>query len=199
MPERGVEVVGGNLRPGLPVLSHMKRVGVALGLLVGVAVVAWLVIAHRPPSVDPALVAKVRPVIDKELERGPWPGLLSSEHPEARWFCTAQVIEIRRTGNELAVGIDAWCDEYMRDGDDLLAGSGEHAPKVVVLVARSDGYRVVRVDVPPDGAGFSPWVQRNFSDAGATELNRRRSLSPDTAGQARKAFGLPPDAPVRMR
>jgi hypothetical protein len=148
--------------------------------------------------VDPALVAQVLPVIDGELERGPWPGLLSSEHSEARWFCAEEVIEIRRAGDELAVGVDALCEEYLRDGDELLVGSGEHGPKAVILGAGPDGYRVVRVDVPPDGAGFTPWVQRNFSDAGARELNRR-SLPSDTAAQAREAFGLPADAPVRTR
>lgn len=177
-----------------------KRLGAAVGLLVGLGAAAWLVTYLQPPSVDPELVAKVQPVIDQELERdGPWRGLLSSDPAlSARWFCVEQVIEIRRSGDELSVGIDALCEEYARDGDELLTGSGEHCPKVIVLVADADGYRVVRVDVPPDGAGFTPWVERNFSDAGARELNRL-SLPPDTAAQAREAFGLPPDAPVRTR
>lgn len=168
-----------------------KWVGAALGLLCAAGVVGW-VIAQRAPAVDPVLAATVLPVIDEELERGPWPGMLGG-----RWFCAEEVIEIRRTGDELAVGLDAWCEEYMRDGDELVAGSGEHCPKVVVLAAGADGYRVVRVEAPPDGAGFSPWVARNFSAAGARELSGA-TPSPDTAAQARQAFGLPPDAPVRQ-
>ena len=173
------------------VTVSVKRVGVAFGLLVAVGTV-WVVVALRAPAVDPVLEAKVLPVIDEELERGPWPGMLGG-----RWFCAERVIEIRGTSDELAVGIDAECEEYVRDGDELLAGSGERGPKVVVLAAGSDGYRVVRVDVPPDGAGFSPWVERRFSAAGARQLGSR-TLSPDGAAQARAAFGLPPDAPVRL-
>jgi hypothetical protein len=180
------------------VTLRTKRVGVAFGLLVVLGAVGWMVTARQPPSMDPALVAKVGPVIDEELEKGPWPGQLSSEHPGARWFCVEQVIEIRRAGDELAAGIDALCQEYVRDGHELLAGSGEHGPKVVVLVAEPGGYRVVRVDAPPDGAGFAPWVERSFSAAGAEELTRR-GLPADPATQAREAFGLPADAPVRTR
>lgn len=168
-----------------------KWVGAAFGLLCAAGVVGW-VIARQTPAVDPVLAAKVLPVIDEELERGPWPGMLGG-----RWFCVEQLIEIRHTGDELAVGLEAWCDEYTRDGDELVVGSGEHSPKVVVLAAESDGYRVVRVDAPPDGAGFSPWVARNFSADGAGELSGA-TPSPDTAAQARQAFGLPPDAPVRQ-
>lgn len=169
-----------------------KRVGVALGLLGGLGTAGWLVLALRPPAVDPVLAGKVLPVIDEELERGPWPGMLGG-----RWFCAERVIEIRHTGDELAVGVEAWCDEYVRDGDELVVGSGEHGPKVVVLTAESDGYRVVRVDVPPDGAGYSPWVERHFSAAGARELNGRTPPQ-DTAAQAREVLGLRPDAPVRQ-
>lgn len=167
-----------------------KWVGAALGLFCAAGVVG-LVIARQASAVDPVLAAKVLPVIDEELERGPWPGMLGG-----RWFCAEEVIEIRRTGDELAVGVDALCEEYTRDGDELVAGSGEHGPKVVVLAAGPDGYRVVRVDAPPDGAGFSPWVAHNFSAAGAREVRGGTSF-PDTAAQAREAYGLPPDAPVR--
>lgn len=177
-----------------------KRVGVAIGVL-AVLGVGWFVVDRlRGPEVDPALAAKVLPVIDEELEKRQWLGMLSASRPElgARWFCAERVIEIRRTGDELAVGLDVHCDEFARDGDALVAGSGERGPKVVVLAAGSDGYRVSRVDRSPDGKAHVPWVERNFSEEGVEELSRGGLSADATVAQARRAFRLPSDAPVRL-
>jgi hypothetical protein len=180
----------------------VKQVGIVVGVLVAVGLMGWLVFDRAmSPRVSPGLAAMVVPVIDAELEHGPWPGMLSSTRPElaARWFCAERVIEIRRAGDEVAVGIEASCDEFAREGDALVAGSGESGPKVVVLVAGSNGYRVSRVDAPPDGDARLRWVRRSFSEDGAAQVERG-SLSRDaTVTQAREAFGLPPGAPVRQR
>jgi len=175
----------------------MKRVGLAAGVLAGIGTVGWLVAGHTAPPVDPVLAAAVLPLIDEELERGPWPGMLSSTGAEARWFCVARVIEIRRTGDELAVGIEDLCEEFARDGDALVAGSGERGPKVVVLTAAPDGRRVTRVESPPDGDAHVRWVRRNFTAGGAAEAEHLGLPADAPAAQAREAFGLPPTAPVR--
>lgn len=181
-------------------MDRATRVGLAAGVLAGLGVVGWFVVGReQPPEVDPVEAAAVLPVIDQELERGPWRGLLESEYSELgpRWFCAERLIEIRRTGDELAVGVEALCEEFARDGEGMVTGSAERAPKVVVLVAESDGYRVSGVDSAPDGDAFDRWVRDNFSAAGAAELDRRNLGGDATAEQARQAFGLPADAPVR--
>jgi hypothetical protein len=177
-----------------------KWVGLAVGVVVGVGVGGWLALRPEPlAELDPATERAVLLVIDAELERGPWPGMLESERPELgpRWFCVERVIEVRRAGDELEVGIEAQCDELARSGREVLSGSGEHGPKVVVLVAEQDGYRVDRVDVPPDGPGFVRWVEDNFSDAGRTDLYGWALSEDPNLEQARRTFGLPADAPVR--
>jgi hypothetical protein len=173
----------------------MKRVGWVAGVLVGIGAAGWFAAGHAAPPVDPALAAAVLPAIDEELERGPWPGMLSGTGSGARWFCVERVIEIDRAGDELTVGIEALCEEYAasRHGDALVAGSGERGPKVVVL----DGRRVEEVASPPDGAAHGEWVRRNFTASGAAEVGRPGLPGEEPAAQARQAFGLPPTAPVR--
>lgn len=175
-----------------------KPVSVVAGVLAGLGVAGWLVLAREaPPDVDPAVAAAVLPVIDDELERGPWAGMLSSTRPESRprWFCAERVIEIRRTRDEVTVGLEASCDEFARDGDVLVEGSGERAPKLVVL--RDGSRRVIRVETAPDGDALAPWVRRHFSAAGAAELDRRNPIVDTNIAEARRTFGLPSDAPVR--
>lgn len=177
----------------------MARVSARLLGVVAVAGVVWLVVDRRAPSVDSGLAAEVLPAIDAELERGPWPGLLSSARPELgpRWFCVEHVIEIRRSGNQVRVGVTALCEEYAREGKTLLTGSGEHAAKVVDLVAEAGGYRVTRVDAAPDGPVRDWWLAHGFSDAGVRQANEPLSTDDTTAPQACEAFGLPQDTPTR--
>jgi hypothetical protein len=173
----------------------MKRVGWVAGVLVGIGAAGWFAAGHAAPRVDPALAVAVLPAIDEELERGPWPGMLSATGAGARWFCVERVIEIARAGDELTVGIEALCEEYAasRDGAALIAGSGERGPKVVVL----SGRRVKAVESPPDGAAHVEWVHRNFTPNGAAAVGRPGLAGEEPAAQARQAFGLPPSAPVR--
>jgi hypothetical protein len=166
------------------------------------AVGSWLAFGRDepPPPGDPALERAVLPVVDAHLSQGPWRGLLSHRHPGAAWFCSVDVIELRREGGNLKAGVDAWCDEYAPSGDRLLAGSGEHTPKLVTLSGGPDHYEVRHVESPSNGASHWPSIQRMFSEATQTELQRRQGRPsqwlPDPAIEARQAFGLPPDAPV---
>jgi hypothetical protein len=180
-------------------VTSRRAVIAAVGVLAAVGVV-WLVVDLAPPSVDDELAASVVPAIDEELERaGPWTGLLTTECPELgpRWFCVEHVIEIQEAGSRLTVGVAALCEEYARDGDVLVIGSGEHAPKVVDLVAEGDGYRVTGVDTAPDGGARDWWLAHGFSEDGARYLERSGTSGESTAPEAREAFGLPSDAPVR--
>jgi hypothetical protein len=174
-----------------------RRISVGVGV-VAVAGVVWLVVDRAtPPSVDSGLAAAVLPAIDDELERGPWPGLLSTARPELepRWFCVERVIETRRSGDEVRVGVTALCEEYARDGATLFTGSGERAAKVVDLVAEAGGYRVTGVDAAPDGPIRDWWVAHGFTEAGARQANSLLA-GETTAPQARAAFGLPHDTPA---
>jgi hypothetical protein len=162
--------------------GNRLRIGVLLAV-VGL----WLftVLVHQPPKVDQALAEKVLPVIDAHLQGG-------------KWFCTERVIEIRQQDDELRVGLDTSCQEYFRSGNTLVAASGQSSPKLVTLAGGPDRYEVRRVQSPLDGAGYSDSVRRMFSAAGYTEVRRSVAL-PDPAVEARQEFGLPPDAPVRLR
>jgi hypothetical protein len=148
------------------------------------------------PAVDSALERAVLPIIDAQLQAGPWPGRFPAD-PHSAWFCSERVIEIRRDGPELKVGLDALCHEYARSGDALLLGAGEHAPKLVTL---SDRYEILRVQTPQDGRADS--ARSLFSPAGYAELRRHEASPspqlPDPAIEARQSFGLSPDAPVLM-
>jgi hypothetical protein len=177
-----------------------SRVGAVAGVLVAVAGVGLAVDHGAAPEVDEALAAAVSPVIDEHLEQGPWPGLLSTARPELgpRWFCEEQVVEIRRTGDDLRVGVTALCEEYARDGATLFTGSGEHAAKIVDLAEEGAGYRVTGVKAAPDGVIENWWLTNGLSEAGVRHANKLlRAGGGTTAPQARQAFGLPDDAPVR--
>jgi hypothetical protein len=116
--------------------ASVRWVGVGVVVVAGVV---WLVVDRDAPRrVDSELAAAVLPAIDVESERGPWPGLPSTTRPELgpRWFSVEHVIETRRPGDEVRVGMAALCEEYARDGSTLLTGSGERAAKVVDLVGR---------------------------------------------------------------
>lgn len=108
------------------------------------------------------------------------------------------MIEIRHVEDELAVGIDARCEEFARDGDALVAVSGEHGPKVAVLAADSAGYQVIRVEAPPDGAGFAPWVERSFSAAGADELDQPIPAEDLPEAQARRTHPYDRDSDLSL-
>jgi hypothetical protein len=173
-----------------------RRVGV---WVVAVAGAVWLMADwDAPPRVDSGLAAAVLPVIDEELERGPWPGLLSNARPELepRWFCVEHVVETRRPGNEVRVGLTALCEEYARDGATLLTGSGERVAKVVDLVVAATGYRVIGIDAAPDGPFQDWWLAHGFTETGARQANELLLAGETTAPQARQAFGLPNDTPA---
>jgi hypothetical protein len=169
-----------------------------LGLL------GWFVIEWYPaPEVDVEEARAVLPLIDEHLERGPWPGLLTTTRPdlEPRWFCEEQVIETRRDGAELRVGLVASCSEFGRVDDALLEGSGEMSAKLAVLAGRPDRWEVIRIESPPPGHAATEWERARFSPVAVKHLRRHEvspGLSEALTAQARLAFGLPPDSPVRF-
>ena len=177
-----------------------KRMALAAVLAV-LGLLGWLVIEWYPaPEVDAELAEVVLPLIDEQLERGPWPGLLTTARPDLkpRWFCAEQVIETRRDGAVLRVGLVALCVEYGRLDDALLEGSGERSPKLAVLTGGPDRWEVIRVESPPDGHAATEWEREHFSPAATKRLDRHEGApaqSDDIAAQARLVFGLPPDFP----
>ncbi|HET9141790.1 hypothetical protein [Actinophytocola sp.] len=172
--------------------------------LAGLGVSGWLVIErYSAPEVDAGLARAVLPLIDQELERGPWTGLLTSARPESgpRWFCAQRVVETGRDGAELRVGLLAHCVEYGRADGALIGGSGEQCAKLVVLTGGSGRWTVTRIESSPDGHAAAGWEREHFSPAAVRRLHDWLGASPDLSedvtAQARLAFGLPPDAPVR--
>ncbi|TWP52462.1 hypothetical protein FKR81_09010 [Lentzea tibetensis] len=173
----------------------MTKGTIAIGavLVVGLLGVA-AVLEERPPPVDSALAGAVTPVVDAELQReGPW------RIAGARWFCAERVVEIRRQNGELKVGVHTLCDAYITDGGGLRTVGGESGAKLVTMTEAP--HRVVHVETPPDGAGNAEWIDENFSRAGAAEVHRRiatgSGLADQAASEARLAFGLPADTPIR--
>ncbi|MFL6143217.1 MAG: hypothetical protein ACJ72N_15310 [Labedaea sp.] len=184
--------------------SAAKRM--VLGAVLAVlGLLGWFVIEWYPaPEVDDGLAAVVFPLIDEQLERGPWPGLLTTTRLDLkpRWFCAEQVIETERDGAVLRVGFVAECAEYARLQDALLEGSGDSSPKLAVLAGGPDRWEVIRVESPPPGHAGTEWERAHFSPAATERLDRHEgspALSEDVTAQARLAFGLPPDSPVHLR
>jgi hypothetical protein len=180
----------------------VKVVAVVVGVavLAGAGVLGWYLFVgrYRAPDVDPAEARAVLPVIDSALQRGPWRGALAGR-PESRWFCAEHVVEIRHEDAALKVGLDTLCEEYAPTTGALLRGSGEGSPKLVTLSV--DGREVHRVETPPDGS-LAAWAAEAFSTRGQAELRHRQqeertAMADLTAAEARQAFGLPPDAPIR--
>lgn len=163
----------------------------------------WFLLGRTsPPVVDKAQEQSMLPAIHEQLERGPWEGMLRSARPDLvpRWFCSEHVIEIRPDGPTSLVGLQARCQEFGRDGGSLVEGSGESGPQLVTLLGDPGNYRVGQVRHARDGSEFTTSVRQMFSPAGAAEALRLEGnasgVLADPAVEARRLFGLPPDAPI---
>ncbi|MCH6159869.1 hypothetical protein [Streptomyces marispadix] len=177
------------------------------GAAVVVGVLAWSQLpAHYrtgAPEVDPQLRRAIQPVVHDalldSLRKEPH-GYQQTRRSELkpRWFCVERIIEIRHQRGELRAGVQSDCEEFARSGDHLLAGTGEVVPWIFRIKKDSDGYRVLGKETGPDGAGSGEWIDREFSEAGAAELDDGPGWTGDAEIEAvaRRHFDLPADAKV---
>ncbi|KAB2344380.1 hypothetical protein [Actinomadura rudentiformis] len=174
-------------------------VGAALAVAGAAAgIVAWP--DPEPPFVDGRLRADLVPLIQAHLETKADLGGALDAQPElkSRWLCDLELIETERRGPDLLAGVYASCGEFAKTGASLVTGTGFLSPMRVTV--RSGA--VTSVERPLDGAGFQPTVSRMFTEAGERKVFDlidsggpfERDRLPE---RARRAFGLPADAPIR--
>ncbi|CAM5653647.1 hypothetical protein [Streptomyces aurantiogriseus] len=185
----------------MSVLS-VRRGATGVGaVVVLVATGSWAMGATNAADVDPRLWGEVRPVIEDRLaadSRGSGYGETELDLG-ARWFCRAEALELQERGEAVRAGVNTLCMEYGVRDDSLVECSGARYPQVVRLErdeAAAGGYRVVSREEPPDGAGYTQWIEANFSVFG--EFAAEDPMSSDALeSAARVHFGLPEDAPVQ--
>ncbi len=154
-----------------------------------------------PPTVDAGESRAVLPAIDRYLTSDRT-GLLSDRsgtgpvtRPGVTTVCTERIIEIRRSGGDLRVGLAADCGDYGRRGGTLVMGTGGASAAEFTVSAATD--LVTAAAYEPDDAPPS-WFAAHFSTAGADEFQRWEDGSgavPDSAVRARTLLGLPSSAP----
>ncbi|MFD8074271.1 hypothetical protein ACFV3E_16685 [Streptomyces sp. NPDC059718] len=179
-----------------------RRLGVSLGgaglAAVAASVLCWQAVPGAP-EVDPRLERAVLPVVDRYLTTDPAGPLGETElrgedGSVPHGFCTERVIEIRRAGGGLRVGLAAWCGHYVRKGDGVTALDGVVTLGVVTVSPASAPARVGDTAWEPDGDATA-WTRANFSAGGAAEARRLMSDGgsqlTDPEAEARAAFGLP--------
>ncbi|WP_158880394.1 hypothetical protein [Amycolatopsis anabasis] len=69
----------------------------------------------------------------------------------------------------------------------------------MTLTGGREHWAVRAAERAPDGAAFAPWVERNFTAAGATQVTGQQGSWEHLAqpsAEARRALGLPPEAPL---
>lgn len=189
-------------------MSRRTRVvaGVAaVAVLVAAVVVVAEVVAGNAsgPHVGVAAARRSTPAIEAYLPThaaGTWDGPLAQRHPgQARWFCRADPIESRRSSDgRLWVGVLAQCGEYLRTGERLTIDAGYASPLVVVLRPQGSVDVPIQAYHPSDGGRFAWSLRQMFTPAGARTALRGTADGdfPDPAPAARRAFGLPAQAPI---
>ncbi|MEV5748333.1 hypothetical protein AB0L00_10980 [Actinoallomurus sp. NPDC052308] len=168
-------------------------IGAALVAVAGTA--AWW---FWPPHVDHSLMAEASPIIDRHLENrsAGLPGEISPPaESSARWFCAERTIETHRRGTEMLVSLITDCREYALHGTELHYDSASQEPLLVTLDRASGRLVVRRVTAALEGAMFDPSLKRMFSRR-AYRTYRLDDEPPSPDAEARRAFGLPSDAPV---
>jgi hypothetical protein len=123
---------------------------------------------HRTPAlppVDVALARAVTPTVNRALRESQGRGEFNSP-----FFCTQRILEIRRFGRELRVGVLGDCEQYEPSGRGLVRGTGACGGMVVTLTGH---YRAVRVEEPDDD-GYASSVHRLFSSAAAAAVDLDR-------------------------
>lgn len=180
-----------------------RRLWAAAGAALVLAGGAALVVAERstpaPPHLDAALERSVLPVVDRYVLTDPRASLGGDEtagpnRAGPRGFCTERVIEIRRTGTDLRVGLVAWCGHFERTGARLTDLEDGVTAGVLTVSPASAPARVTGASWEPDDT-LATWAPAHFSPAGTAEVERVLADSDanlvDPAVQARAAFGLP--------
>ncbi|KJK52032.1 hypothetical protein UK23_04650 [Lentzea aerocolonigenes] len=142
------------------------------------------------PALDPAR----EQAITTYFEQNHWGG-------KTGWFCEGQVIEVDQGRDESEVGFLAMCQQYSVTNGELHIDAGDFGPRLATVTSPPRPVEVLRVDAPGDGSRYAPWIEDNFSWYGTKKLHRvernaARTLDDATAAKARKAYGLPADAPV---
>lgn len=155
-------------------------------------------------SVDSSTRSALMEAADHFLETDPARNkgnLLATDKPalHPRMFCHEDLIEVRRKDPQLLlVGLMAWCEELARSGEKLVAGSGYGVPLLLTMQSVNGGFTVQHVDEPADGDENIPTTRAMFSPEGAPraiELAGAESdLEKGIREEARRTFGLPPDA-----
>jgi hypothetical protein len=193
MPDRS----GGRRRPLVVLASAV--------MLIGAGAVGYWAVFVRPSVVnlDAAQEQALRASITSYLEQQHWRGIAAAGHPDKKvqWVCADQLIELKLDQGDYKVGLRAMCQEFTAVDGELFIGSAESGPKLATVTAPPKPLEVLRVEQPPDGSGYGPWIHANFSRGGAAGIDRMAGSSRDldnaTITKARSAFGLPSDAPVR--
>ncbi|MBC6457127.1 hypothetical protein [Actinomadura sp. HBU206391] len=179
----------------------LGAVGAGAVAIATVTILVWP--GPGAPQVEPRLRAELTPVIRQHLETRDDHGGALAERPESksRWFCQVHLIETRRGGPELLAGIAAHCSEYARRGSALLQGTGFSVPALITLRSRDGSYEVTEMR---EGGKLNgdPDYRRTFTKVGKAEFLRIEQHGyPETAerplDRARRAYGLPPNAPVQ--
>ncbi|GII52432.1 hypothetical protein Pth03_08210 [Planotetraspora thailandica] len=155
-------------------------------------------------TVDPPTRTVLMEAADHFLETDPGRNehnFLAAEKPDLRprVFCREELIEVRRKDPQLLVGLMAWCEELARSGGTLTLGSGYAVPLLLTMESVGGRYAVRDVEEPLDGEANIPTTRAMFSPEGAPRAIELASAGSDMKGvraEARKAFGLPPDAPI---
>ncbi|WP_433412237.1 hypothetical protein ACQP1V_24980 [Microtetraspora malaysiensis] len=156
-------------------------------------------------SVDSSTRSALMEAADHFLETDPARNkgsFLATDKPalHPRMFCHEDLIEVRRKDPRLLVGLMAWCEELARSGDKLVAGSGYGVPLLLTMQSVNGRFTVQHVDEPGDGDANIPTIRAMFSPEGAPRAIELAGAGSDMEKgirqEARRTFGLPPDAKV---
>jgi hypothetical protein len=170
-------------------------------VLTAAAIGYWAVFLRLPRAdVDAAQEQAMRTSIDNYLEQHRWHSSLEPEYQDRKvaWFCADELIEIGKDEDRYRVGLYASCQQFAAVDGSLDLVSGEWSAKLATVKLLPGSAEVLGVESPPDGEGNAAWIRAHFSRAGAAKLRslEGRGLSDAANAKARKAFGLPADAPV---
>ncbi|GII30128.1 hypothetical protein [Planotetraspora mira] len=156
-------------------------------------------------SVDSSTRTALMEAADRFLEADPRLNegdLLAADEPglNPRVFCHEDLIEVRRKGPRLLVGVMTWCEELARRGNRLVSGTGYGAPQLLTMESVNGRFTVQHVDEPTDGEANISTTRAMFSPEGAPRAIEMAGAGWDPENgiyeEARRTFGLPPDAKV---
>jgi hypothetical protein len=169
-------------------------------VLTAAAIGYWAVFLRLPRAdIDAAQEQAMRTSIDTYLEQHHWRGGLAGRHDKVLWSCADRLIETSQDQDRYRVGLYVVCNEFTVERGSLAMGSGEGVPVLAVVRLPQGTTEVLSAESPPDGVKYSTWIRDRFSRAGVAEIHHNEAaggLGEASIAKARKAFGLPADAPV---